>query len=738
MAIENALCMNVLDKNMKKFIQEAKEKGLTMKVRHAKILFCGASGVGKTSFARLLKNKRFQIKQHSTGLGDLQQIMISEKASLKGTEWVDLNPHEEVSQLKLRMHHKLSSQTEVEPVVAETTNTDASIMSRLSGLPEATLNRSQGKPNAKQEYKIPVTRQKGIPMEKVGTTETEKRLYSKSPNLNIHENFPKIWDILTLLDTGGQPQFINLLPAVNSSATITFVVLNMLGGVKHLEERVQVHHYNKDGLKSYRPYPLNYTNKDLIKCLVGSLKDSVVRDVSLPDVFVSSDATDIKPGLCFVGTHLDKIKPQDVDNISEKLEELVEQLEPNDNISIWNLGKLLFAVDNTVAGNELSVENSIANEIRTEVKKIMETKAVYEVPIAWIILELEIRRLCSTRKQRFMLISEVELLYESILPGKDIKSEVQSALRFHHMFGVLLYFHEVPGMNNFVISNPQWLFVNLTNLVCCSFDNKIVNHKDLNEFKLKGILSNDLIKKLNTECLRGIKLEYFLELLKYLKIITPYPNINSTNYLMLTVLDSFKADFLKDFSFLPLQGVELLMQLQSGTLPRGIFCCLVVQLIQQNSETWKLQVSLNNQRCIYQNLVVFCTHFGHYIFLHDKVTHLEIQIRQKEPYYRTMHLEVLQSLTYALKDIGFCMRTTVKYGFYCNTCLKPIMNLTEEHVNGQKPFPPGLLCDKDGCTEFTTSHMIWFRTLEVRKWKYIHWLSFFHVYRVVYQQNPKN
>ena len=699
---------------MKKFIQDAKQKGLTMKVRHAKILFCGASGAGKTSFARLLKNKRFQDKQHSTGLGDLQQIMISEKASFKGTEWVDLNPHEEVFQLKLRMHHKISFLTEVEPViVAEITNTDANNMSTCSVLPEAIVNRSQGKPNTNQKYNIPLTRHGRTLMEKVGVTETEKRLCSKSPNLSIHENFPEIWDILTLLDTGGQPQFINLLPAVNSSATITFVVLNMLGGVKHFEERVQVHHY-KDGSKSYEPYPLNYTNKDLIKCLVGLLKDSVVRDISLPDVFVSSDATDRKPGLCFVGTHLDKIQPQDVDNISEKLEELVEQLEPNDNISIWNLGRLLFAVDNTVAGTEQSLENSIANEIRTEVKKIMENKAVYEVPIAWIILELEIRRLCSVNKESFMLLSEVEILYESILPGKDVKSEVQSALRFHHMFGVLLYFHEVPGMKNFVISNPQWLFANLTNLVCCSFDNKIVNHKDLNEFKSKGILSNNLIKKLNTGCLKGIKLEYFLELLKYLKIITPYPNNNSTNYLMLTVLDSFKEDVLKHFSFLQMQGTELLMQLQSGTLPRGVFCCLVVQLIQQNSETWKLQVSFNNRRCIYQNLVVFCTHFGHYVFLHDKVTHLEVQIRQKET-YRSIHLDVLQSLTQALQDIGFCMNTTVKYGFYCNTCLKPIMTLTEEHVNEQKPFPRGLLCDKDGCTEFTTSHMIWFRTSEVRR-----------------------
>ena len=699
-------------------VKEAKEKDLTMKVRHAKILFCGASGAGKTSFANLLKNKKLKDTRCSTGLGDLHQIMISEKAGFRGNEWVNLDQSEELLQLKLRMHHKLSPKTEEESL--QTSNTES--ITIISGFAETDLNANKGAPFVGHQtsnlLSPDLLQEERTSVRRVENTETEKRLYAKFPNLDTYQTPSEIWDILTLLDTGGQPQFINMLPAINSSATITFVVLNMLGGIKHLEERVQVHHYNEDGSKSYEPYPLNYTNKDLIKCLIALLKDSIIQDMSLPDVFVAKEAKENKPGLCFIGTHLDRINPDDVNKISEHLEDIVKQLEPNNNISIWNLGKLLFAVDNTVAGTEESIENSVAKTIRTEVKKIMETKAVYEVPIPWIILELEIRRSCNAKKKSFILISQVEKLYESILPGrKDIKSEVQSALRFHHMFGILLYFHEVPGMKNFVIVNPQWLFANLTNLVCCSFDNTIVDHEDLNEFKSKGILSSNLIKKLNTECLGGIKLDDFLELLKYLKIIAPYPTSCSTDYLMLNVLDSFQQDVVKSFSFLEIQGTELLMQLQSGTLPRGVFCCLVVHLIQQKSELLKLQVSLNNQRCVYENLVVFCTHFGHFIFLHDKITHLEIQIRQKKVSRNSSDLpsEVLQSLTQVLKDICFCMSTTVKYGFYCKTCSKPLMNLTEEHVNGQKAFPQGLLCDRDGCTEFTTSHMIWFMTSEVAK-----------------------
>ena len=51
------LIILLTDEQMMQLIDEAKNGGYTMKVRHAKILFCGASGAGKTSFVRLrIKN----------------------------------------------------------------------------------------------------------------------------------------------------------------------------------------------------------------------------------------------------------------------------------------------------------------------------------------------------------------------------------------------------------------------------------------------------------------------------------------------------------------------------------------------------------------------------------------------------------------------------------------------------------------------------------------------------------
>ena len=697
---------------MVQLIDEAKSGGYTMKVRHAKILFCGASGAGKTSFVRLLKNKRFRPDHHSTELGNTQQIMISRKASIQGTKWIDFHPPEELRQMKLRIYYK--QMFKPQPSCSERTADSAkeSTIVHIEQFSSSQQNRRECDKNPQQTL---VESLPNLSFKKVNVL-TEQRLCSKSPNLikNYEEPLP-VLDILTLLDTGGQPQFVNMLPAVNTSATVMFVVLNMLHvlGAKGFDERVQVHHF-KNGIKSYEPYALNYTNKDLMKCLVALLKDSIITEIPLPGVTISQKGKDHKPGLCFIGTHLDQVTEKDVDTISNQLEEIVSQLEPSNNISIWNYGKILLAVDNTLSGMQEHSQDSIASQICSEIKAILDEKAVYDVPITWIILEMEIRRKCGKENKSFITISEVVALYKEIVQGCDentAKVQVEAALKFHHMFGILLYFHNVPSMKNFVISNPQWLFTNLTNLVCFSFDGRIVDRKALKDLQSKGIFSKHLIDKIETDriiidSLGGIKLEAFLELLKHLNIITPYPANNGNDYLMLTILDSYKDEVALFDVIPPLDGVEFVIQFNSGTFPRGVFCSLIVQLVQK-VDIWYLQVSLEGKKCVYSDFVMFCTNSGHYILLYDKISHLEIQVR-KNVRSESIHCEVRRTVVNILQQIQpIRAGSGFKCAFYCKN--KPcLIYISPQHVSGEKPLPHGLHCENHGFMELKScSHKIW-------------------------------
>ena len=60
---------------------------------------------------------------------------------------------------------------------------------------------------------------------------------------------------------------------------------------------------------------------------------------------------------------------------------------------------------------------------------------------------------------------------------------IKQGLRFHHLFGVLLYFEDVKGMDQLVIVNHQWLFNKLTEIVCYSFKQACHTQSDKKDFK---------------------------------------------------------------------------------------------------------------------------------------------------------------------------------------------------------------------------------------------------------------
>ena len=75
-----------------------------------------------------------------------------------------------------------------------------------------------------------------------------------------------VWNIINFLDTGGQPEFGNILPAVSSSIGLTFIVFSLN---KSLNNLVHVEH-NVNGDPSFEPYDLDCTNEDFIKHLMVS------------------------------------------------------------------------------------------------------------------------------------------------------------------------------------------------------------------------------------------------------------------------------------------------------------------------------------------------------------------------------------------------------------------------------------------------------------------------------------
>ena len=634
-------------------IQKAKDSGLTLKLCCTTIAFTGTSAAGKTSFLQLLNKKKFTTDYHSTNVAESKQVVYTAGVVGSGvkSQWIELSHETMLEQLGryLETHTKMSN----------------------LNLEDEGIKRHATKCQVEDD---------------------------------IAENFSfqfaslgDVWKMVNFLDTGGQPEFINLYPAISSSITLTFIILNMCGGVKSLDEPVKVIH-SKHGKQSYEPYHLHYTNLDLIKLLMVFSKDSSLKTKPplLPIEYKNKNTSTSYQ--CYVGTHADKVSTEEIQSIESKLKRTADKLKCSK--LLWELDKkVLFPVDNTTAGSKN--EDPIAGVIRIRIQELVENSNIYEVPITWFILLLEMQRICREKNISFLSYMEAVKICETGNLNQD-EGEVQSALLFFHHMGIILYYHKVPGMCQYVIINHQWLFEKLTSLVNLTFERKGYDLDSITKFENEGLLSRSLIEQINLDA--GINTEYFVALLQHLKVVA---KVDEEKYFMPCVLHSFKSttsNILDQHG--NIQYTELFVHFADNPLSRGFFCCLAVEICQNLPKNWLLPL----QQHTYNNLITFHTSdTGHSISLIDKIGHLKIQIRHKKN-SPPIHYDVQCFLSKSFDKVCTHLQLDneqFRYGFLCN-CGDTMAS--KNHIaslpKGLDPVPHWIQCCF-GRMELTPSHLIW-------------------------------
>ena len=759
---------------MRQMLQQAKNEGLTINVRHAKVLFCGASCAGKTSFSRLLKNQNHEAAYKSTPAGDAQQMLLTGRVNVEGTNWINLDSKLETQELTKRLILKLQNQENTDitinrnssskfhvPVLnykppidnvqsndqTVTATTHANIVDTVQlDLKESKQERQFSVPTANKVSTLPDNTTSILRNENVQTNEpigTEEQMVTYTGS--VSESIPKTWDLFTLLDTGGQPEFFNILPAINASAAITFVVLNISSGRECLNNSV-IAQYKCEGY-NYSKCSLKYNNMHLLKCLLSSVKvASMKKHNFLPDVIrkVAEDEQSL-PVVGIIGTCADVLKKklgkkynEEMSKINKEIKRLVETIEEKNTLVFWcdADGNHVIPVDNTIPRDlqavvykkikTQTIQSQTAcniQRIREHSNEILKRKVQYEIPISWFILELELRNIDKV----CIPLTEVKDICDRIMPShRKMKiEEIKEILKFYHSYGMLLYFDEVDGMNKFVITNPQWLFINLSKIIMCKFEDNAYYLYGAHyiEKMHNGICYMELLGRLKLD-LQGIKLESFVELLVHLKIIAP---MMCNGYFMPTTLPLCSekiffteeeygrpAAFAVDGQCIHPEVEPLLINFLFGTIPRGFFGFLIVQLLQDNPETFELYGKNDHilRRC--SNLVTFFVKPCFYVSLHDRVSYLELQVRLKgnEP---SCHYKVLTAVTEALKKVcdEFSWQfSDCRFGFLCreHTGDSPGDHLTLLSLIQPIPdeIPKHAYCKYQEITYLTTAYNIWF------------------------------
>ena len=696
---------------LKQRLNIVKRQHGTIPVRFLKIFFTGSGASGKTSFIQLLLKKKFNENHHSTNVVHTNHAVSVRTAAFHGSSlksgevnWIEMDLGQEVNLLRSVL---------LSPDLSNTKPSSKSTKSNVLERPNPPVTTDV--PSIKRSYRPPKQHssvfRNVLPdvfkpsIKEAKVTTFNNMLDSSSPETVTHQP-GEVLNIITVLDTGSQPEYIHLLPTINICPTITFIVHDLS---KSLDDPVLVE-YSQHGEHVFVPYHLNYSNMDMIKLLMSAANDSVERPPSdIPHLVATPGSSNISY-ICFVGTHADRVPKEVVIKTEKQVSTLVNNTKCK--TTVWHKedGNLLFAVDNTTAGKDN--EDPMANVLRTRIEELAKEVDVYELPLMWMLLQLEIQQNCAKRQKSYITVNEcIKIAKDTgLISNKD---EVKSVLLYYHLLRVLIYFEDVPGLCDYVIVDHQWWFDKLSNIISSAFQQSKLKFQAVQRLKYEGILSQELLQCIHWK--DEIKEKFFLSLLVYMKIVatvtTGYDN--KEQYFIPFVLPSYNPkqhiDVLAQYGHL--QGEPFLIQFQSGLIPRGLFCSLVVELIQNPPKGWQPHLSKKEMLHAFSNLISFSL-LNHYsLSLLDKLSYLEVQLRHPEdqfqlPVHNTAYSQLVQALVQTCIHLNFD-HSKLQYGFLCD-CGK----ITEDHIATLPVMSQSLLyADCSSSTVYhmklTPSHTIW-------------------------------
>ena len=718
----------LLDKRKQDILEtmlKARDANYSILVRYGKVLFCGASAAGKSNFLNLLMENDFEPLHKSTEVLKPYQVTVAMKALISSHKgevvFKRMNIDEEILHLESYLPEKPA---EFRAAKGKRENNLKSIPERkppdtkLVG--EASKHRNDSKTIDSTEH-----------VDMAIANVTSKKLPKKDPK--------SVWDILTFMDTGGQPQFISMLPAVNSFSMITFIVHKLKeGGKESLRKTVEVQYGNEKGEVTFKLYPHKYTYFQLIETLISYASNILLPDTNFLDYLKNKrekndNGEKVTRSILLVGTHSgdNKLSVEDIDEIGEELKIAVERSGVNHIKPYLNENyEYLVPVDNEKQNRKSDIQVpkvldakrfTKVSGIRKYIQTLLKNQDEIHVPIKWLLLELEIRKVCHEKGCHLISYKEVLELaetkkfgYAGELGDVELSSHefIKHGLRFHHSFGVLLYFEEVTGMQELIITNHQWLFNKLTEIVCYSFKEGCHTQKSIKDLKIRGILHKKLlgsnflnIQKDFEESGIDITLinpvESFLSLLRYLRIAAP-SNEKDDKYFMPFVLESCElTDLQKIIPEYNGNNIEppLLVQFKLNddkSFPRGAFCFLVVDLML--CEKWAI--------CgrAYINLITFRVDNAiYYITLIDRIFCLEIHVTCKD--YCTIHDKIREIINEALQRVATKLKihSNLCHGFSCSC--SQIIEMHISYLSEDKD--ECCSCDDESPTKLMDHHRVW-------------------------------
>ena len=621
-------------------------------------IFMGLPRSGKTSLLRRLINKRLS-SFASTGVAERAVHVELRKSTVhvSGLFWCELD---DLGDEAMSLMHDMSKTAPDDATEPFPQSADA---------PVDTQPPSQHSKLASSS---------SLDLQSSAEPQTPEKQGSKPPLEVFRDAFQKKWPklkdldaehwTLYLTDTGGQPEFQELLPILVCGPSLFFLVFRL---DLDLNSRYKVEYINSSG-RSIVPYQSGLTMQEtLLQSLATIASTSIVR-------MVDGERVDILPSVFFVGTHKDLVSDEQLRLIDSTLQGVVKRTEA------YHEGMVQFASEShlILAVNNLSKGDEDVQQVRAAVEHIGSQGDKYRVktPFSWHVFSNILQRLKAP-------VLEYEQCYKAAQQcGIGTRDEMNNALRFlHENVGVIRYYHDVEELREYVIKELWYLFDMITDLLVATFTFDRTSPSLCELFARKGIFPLDVFEKLarSTEFLPPSKL---VALLQHLNIVALLKKDGaSSEYFIPCVLAHSEGNQSTMSDTTVSRLPPLLVTFESGYCPKGLFGAVAVYLL-QNKMTSKLEWELEQDK-IFRDQV--CLSVGPYdsFLLTVLPCFLSIELcTSSGASTRMISLasvcsEVHRCINRAVSEVSKALRCSQKaepsFGFFC----------PEDVVASQSPHP---------------------------------------------------
>ena len=418
---------------------------------------------------------------------------------------------------------------------------------------------------------------------------------------------------LYLTDTGGQPEFQELLPAIAVGPSVFFVVYPL---DKDLNSKYEVEYVRPDEEKRICKYTSSLTLKeDLMQSL------SSIASTEYKDIFGNI----VEPRVMFVATFKDKV-PTEEDR-QKRLTELQDLIKKTD---AFRQGMI---VDASRTQMVFTINNLSNEEAEKDAKKIRDAfqkiACGFKVctPFTWLIFSILVQHVYGEdddiqHEHEGGVICYDECFKLAQECGIKTRIEFEVALQFlHKQTGILHYYKELPELNQLVIRDPQHLFSRVNRIVERTFDfEKTQCNQSTADFE-RGIFRKTDYERLTEES-RSSKLtpSMLLKLLEYLNVVVPLGD--GERYFMPCAITH-----LDEVSSIPPTVPPLLITFKSGYCPKGLFGVLVACIA--NKQVANCTLNLDESK-IHRNQICF-TMDQHSLLLRVNPTYIYIEVIPYSP-----------------------------------------------------------------------------------------------------------